>query len=694
MKNVTIIIPVYRDWKTLNLSIESLKKYLSKEHTVMLINDVSDEADEIEAKIKHSIKGFKNFKYYRNESNLGFVKTCNRGVYELDKTNNDILLLNSDTRVTEGFLEEMIEILNLSDRHGIVCPRSNNATLLSMPLKYYGEREFIFDKSFALHNYVKKLLPRFQVIPTAIGFCMLIKRTLIDNFGLFDEAYGRGYHEENDFSMRINKYGYSSIMANRSFVFHYESRSFSAEEKTQNNINNEKILEQRYPHYHSIIQRYFNKDLHPVDHFSDVIYPEFYDRKKVLISLYGLQPVYNGTSIAALNFLKNFLNFFADKYDISILIHENSDKFHNISQKYPNVYYPNTIHGNFHIAFTPYQFFNFEHLFILNKLALKIVFRMLDIIALRCFYINNQSPIVYDNFKLATYFADGIISISNFSKNDTINFFSEEIVKEKAEKIKPIHLGVSFFHKMDSFESPFEKYFLVMGNRQYAHKSIIEIFEAIKHFKNKYNFVFLGLDSKFVGNGHSNIKVYDSGNLTDEFVQNLYYYSHGVIFPSQYEGFGIPILEATQIHKPILLFDNEVNKEIVSQILQNRQDKILFFNNFKHIESLVNNMWSMNPEDNLPSVEIRSWEDDAVDVEKFLTNVLFKDEDLRALELRWMVVNALEEVEKTGKYGLNAREHIDSLRIRELIRLAIRKFIKGGNVLSKPANLVYKIIRK
>ena len=65
---------------------------------------------------------------------------------------------------------------------------------------------------------MKSYLPRFQVMPTAVGFCMLIKAVVLDRFGLFDESYSPGYNEENDFVCRINRYGYSAVSANHAFV--------------------------------------------------------------------------------------------------------------------------------------------------------------------------------------------------------------------------------------------------------------------------------------------------------------------------------------------------------------------------------------------------------------------------------------------------------------------------------------------
>ena len=96
--NTTIIVPVYGDWPSLKDCIESLKQYVDGRNKVILVNDCSPDVEIIEKNIKRAINGHKNFRYYRNKKNLGFVRSCNNAVLKLDKTNNDIMLLNSDKK--------------------------------------------------------------------------------------------------------------------------------------------------------------------------------------------------------------------------------------------------------------------------------------------------------------------------------------------------------------------------------------------------------------------------------------------------------------------------------------------------------------------------------------------------------------------------------------------------------------------
>ncbi|MEX2014574.1 MAG: glycosyltransferase, partial [Candidatus Saccharimonadales bacterium] len=131
---VTVVIPIYADWVSLKDCINSLKQHLDKRHRVMLVNDNGPKAELLEKNIRKEIANWPSFEYFRNDMNLGFVKTCNKAVMDLDKTDNDILLLNSDTKVTKDFLEEMLGVLYAQKNIGTVSPRSNNANNCTIPL--------------------------------------------------------------------------------------------------------------------------------------------------------------------------------------------------------------------------------------------------------------------------------------------------------------------------------------------------------------------------------------------------------------------------------------------------------------------------------------------------------------------------------------------------------------------------------
>ncbi len=272
---VTIVVPVYGDLPGLLECIRSLRQNLQgSPHNVLLVNDCGPDADAIERAVLAAIDGAEEFSYHRNERNLGFVGTCNRAALELDTTSNDILLLNSDTVTTPGFVEELVDVLHASPDHGIVCARSNNATIASLPHRLRdpaGVRTA--ERTAAVHAALLNSLPRFNVAPVAMGFCFLVRRELIQRYGLFDEVFAPGYGEENDFCLRMKAHGYLSVIAHRALVFHSVGKSFEPARRARLRAAHERLLVKRHPDYPEAVQRYLRIEADPVDVFADVLVP-------------------------------------------------------------------------------------------------------------------------------------------------------------------------------------------------------------------------------------------------------------------------------------------------------------------------------------------------------------------------------------------------------------------------------------
>lgn len=642
MRKVTIIVPIYKDWSSLEICIESLKECIDKIHKVILINDMSNEWEELENNITRAIKGKDNFEYYKNESNMGFIKTCNRGMFELDNSGNDILLLNSDTKVTKGFLEEMLRILYQTEKHGVVCPRSNNATLLTVPVKNNLGSLLEPEESYRVYCEIRDMLPEKQIIPTGVGFAMLIKRKLIDMFGGLDEIYGLGYNEENDFCMRVNQYGYNVVMANRAFVYHYESKSFGDKRNELESKNSVKLVE-RYPYYPYITNRYFNRDIDCVDYFSDLLADGIYDKKRILISLYELPSAYNGTAEYGLSICNSFYEKYNEKYDISILTNKLADDFFKISEQYPKVYHPDNIQGTYHLVFSPSQIFNIEHLFLLNRVSLKYVFCMQDIISVRSNYIAINYDERKDIFKKSIRYCSAMTSISEFSLEDTREYYANEF-KRRNIPTKVIYHGtglkgdISFDKK---YELAYENYFMIFGN-YHKHKFIKEIMDVLK--KSKHNFIIIG--SKEEGKISDNIYGYKSGMLSDDFINYVIANSRGMLFPSVYEGFGLPILNAIDFEKKIVVNNNQLNRELKG-FFDNFSENILMFDTIDEIEGLLDII------DNIPEVKyktgsknIRTWSDVAIELENFIAEVLAAPVDINVLRERYEEMKYLENVHR------------------------------------------------
>lgn len=253
--NLEVIIPVYNAYDDLLRCLYSVLKYQGN-YRVFLINDCS--SDERIINLFSRLKAIKSERLVllENDQNLGFVKTVNKG---MKYSNNDVILLNSDTIVTSNWSTKIKRCAYSDKDIATVTPFTNNGTICSIPV-FCDTNDipvgFTID-SFAW--YIDQIsFRRYPEIPTAVGFCMYIKREVLNSVGYFDEeTFGKGYGEENDFCMRAKYHGYKHALCDDTFVFHRGEASFS-ERKSELCSKNLKILSQKYPEYlpnvHSFIE--------------------------------------------------------------------------------------------------------------------------------------------------------------------------------------------------------------------------------------------------------------------------------------------------------------------------------------------------------------------------------------------------------------------------------------------------------
>lgn len=316
-----IIIPIYNAYECLEECINSVIKNTDLENNgLIVINDKS--VDERVGKFLEKYKKqYAHIKFLENKENLGFVATVNKGM-KLSK--NDVLLLNSDTIVTPRWLEKIQECAYSHEMVATVTPLSNNATLASVP-KIFEKNELPKDLSL---NEMSKIVEEcsyedYPEIPTAHGFCMFIKRSVLEEVGYFDEeAFGKGYGEENDFCFRCLDHGYRHLLADNTYIYHKESQSFS-EDKYKLMESGREVLVRRYPHY---VDKLGNWNCQrPIDYIGQNISFELGVRDKkqnILFLIHDWKNVkenLGGTTLHAYDLIKNLRH----NYNFHVLAPEN-----------------------------------------------------------------------------------------------------------------------------------------------------------------------------------------------------------------------------------------------------------------------------------------------------------------------------------------------------------------------------------
>ena len=254
---IDIIIPVYNALDDLKLCIESLKKHVDfSRDRVVIVNDCSP--DKNVRPYLESIES-ENFVVLENSRNSGFSASVNVG---MEFSSSDVILLNSDTIVTEHFADKIYRCAYSDEYIATVTPFSNSATICSLP-ENCRDNALPHSRIDMSAEIVDKLSRRkYPRIPVAIGFCMFIKRSVIDKVGKFNAAvFQKGYGEENDFCYRCEQYGYKHVICDDAFVYHKGTASFSNNQKAKLMEDHARWLRYHYPDQEKQITQYVSYDV-------------------------------------------------------------------------------------------------------------------------------------------------------------------------------------------------------------------------------------------------------------------------------------------------------------------------------------------------------------------------------------------------------------------------------------------------
>jgi glycosyltransferase involved in cell wall biosynthesis/GT2 family glycosyltransferase len=240
-----IIIPVYNAYEEVQECVRSVQQHTNlRENRLIVIDDAS--TDE---RVREFLEGLDNIEFVRNEQNIGYTRTCNKGISLAAPC--DVVLLNSDTLVTPRWLESLRTAAYSAAEIGSATALSDNAGAFSVPIPNQQNRK---PDGIDYADYAR-LMRQFcgsceiPDVPSGNGFCMFVKRGLIDAIGDFDAAaFPRGYGEENDFCMRAVNAGWRNVIAPAAFVFHHREASFGTE-KDRLLVKGMRVIRKRYPDY-------------------------------------------------------------------------------------------------------------------------------------------------------------------------------------------------------------------------------------------------------------------------------------------------------------------------------------------------------------------------------------------------------------------------------------------------------------
>lgn len=244
---VDIVIPVHNARALVLACLASVARHARGDYRIVVIDDASTDATLV-GDLARFARDNDRAVLLTNRVNLGFVGTANRGMRNAG--GRDVLLLNSDTVVSEGFLEGLSAAAYSGPRVGMCSPLSNNATICSVP-EFCADNPLppgvtLEEMAALILRTSRKLRPE---LVTPHGFCLFLRADMLAELGFFDEHhFGKGFGEENDLGERARKRGFRTILADDVYVWHAGKASFG-DHGRELERRNQDVLARRHPDY-------------------------------------------------------------------------------------------------------------------------------------------------------------------------------------------------------------------------------------------------------------------------------------------------------------------------------------------------------------------------------------------------------------------------------------------------------------
>jgi GT2 family glycosyltransferase len=256
-----VVIPAYNAARELDSCLRTVHATVPADAEVVIIDDASPDAQVGAVLQAWRDRAGPGWRFLDTPRNRGFVATANRGMQE---TTGDVVLLNADTEVTPGWLEGLARCLASDRSIATATPWTNNGEIASIP-RICAVNPKPPDRDAVALTLAAAMTagagpPVYPELPTAVGFCMAVARRTIDRIGLFDEElFGRGYGEENDFSMRARTVGMRNVLCDDVYVVHLGGRSFGPLGLKPDAGSMQRLL-LRHPHYLDQVRAFIADD--------------------------------------------------------------------------------------------------------------------------------------------------------------------------------------------------------------------------------------------------------------------------------------------------------------------------------------------------------------------------------------------------------------------------------------------------
>lgn len=213
--DVSIIIPVFNQLEYTHACLASLQAVQEQPRfEVVVVDDCSTDGT------AEAIAQIPGVVYLRNDSNSGFIASCNAGA--TTARGKYLVFLNNDTVVKPGWLTALLDTFKEEQRAGIVGSKllyrdgrlqeAGGITWQDASGWNYGKFD---DPGKPEYNYLRD-------VDYCSAAALMIPKALFESAGGFDSRYAPGYYEDTDLAFKVRQAGYRVLYQPLSEVIHHE----------------------------------------------------------------------------------------------------------------------------------------------------------------------------------------------------------------------------------------------------------------------------------------------------------------------------------------------------------------------------------------------------------------------------------------------------------------------------------------
>jgi GT2 family glycosyltransferase len=211
---VSIVIPTHNRLDLTRQCVASIRQHTQTPHEIIIVDNGSTDGTPAWAREE-------GLRVISHTQNHGVPAACNRGI--LASLGEYVLLLHNDTLVPPGWAERLLAHARTDPSVGLVGPTTNFATSSQQVAVFYETHQaYLACAAECSRTHRERALE----VERLAGLCLLVPRSVIQMVGLFDERFGLGKLEDDDYCLRVRMAGYRLLWAQDVLVHHEGHQTF------------------------------------------------------------------------------------------------------------------------------------------------------------------------------------------------------------------------------------------------------------------------------------------------------------------------------------------------------------------------------------------------------------------------------------------------------------------------------------